>query len=125
MKRREPLSLDLTPLIDIIFIIIIFFLVTSTFKKENFLNLTLPKSKSTTKQINTKNITIQLTPKYLAYNNQKIDFIALQTRLEKIQNKSKPIILKVDKNTKYDRLVKLLDLLKLNELNNLIIATKQ
>ena len=34
MKRRESLSLDLTPVIDVVFIILIFLIVTSVFKKE-------------------------------------------------------------------------------------------
>ena len=34
MKRRESLGLDLTPVIDVIFILLIFFIVTSVFKKE-------------------------------------------------------------------------------------------
>jgi biopolymer transport protein ExbD len=34
MKRREHLGLDLTPIIDVVFILLIFFIVTSVFKKE-------------------------------------------------------------------------------------------
>jgi len=124
MKRREPLNLDLTPLIDIVFIIIVFFLVTSTFK-EKILNLTLPKSKSATiNDIKQKEVIIELNSKDIVYNKEKIDLVKLSNRLEKIKDKSKTIILKVDKNVKYQRLVSVLDLLKLNDLNNLAIVTK-
>ena len=34
MKRRESLGLDLTPVIDVVFILLIFFIVTSVFKKD-------------------------------------------------------------------------------------------
>ena len=34
MKRREPLNPDITPLIDVVFILLVFFIVTSTFKKD-------------------------------------------------------------------------------------------
>ena len=45
MKRRESLSLDLTPVIDVVFILLIFFIVTSVFKKEELaLMLDLPTS---------------------------------------------------------------------------------
>ena len=45
MKRRESLGLDLTPVIDVVFILLIFFIVTSVFKKEELaLMLDLPKS---------------------------------------------------------------------------------
>ena len=45
MKRREPLTPDLTPLIDVVFILLIFFIVSSVFKKEELaLMLSLPVS---------------------------------------------------------------------------------
>lgn len=34
MKRREQLGIDLTPIIDVVFILLIFFIVTSVFKKK-------------------------------------------------------------------------------------------
>ena len=34
MKRRESLGLDLTPVIDVVLFFLIFFIVTSVFKKE-------------------------------------------------------------------------------------------
>jgi len=124
MKRREPLTIDLTPLIDVVFIIIIFFLVTSTFK-EKILNLTLPKSKSATiNEIKQKKIIIELNSKDIVYNKQKLSLLDLAKKLQNVKDKSKIIILKVDKNVKYQRLVSILDLLKLNDLNNLAIVTK-
>ena len=43
--KREAISMDLTPLIDIVFLLLIFFLVTSSFKKEQLaLLLKLPKA---------------------------------------------------------------------------------
>ena len=35
-KRYEYLSPDLTPLIDVVFILLIFFIVTSSFKEDKF-----------------------------------------------------------------------------------------
>jgi len=47
MKRREHIAPDLTPLIDVVFLILIFFMVSSTFKKEELaLLLTLPMPKA-------------------------------------------------------------------------------
>ena len=38
MKRREPLGLDLTPIIDVVFILLLFFIVSSVFKKDELGN---------------------------------------------------------------------------------------
>ena len=126
MKRREPLGLDLTALIDVVFILIIFFIVSSTFKQEEkILNLNLPSSDGKTYEIETKQVNLELSSKDLAYNGSKISFLDLQKKLEIIEDKSKAIIVRVDKEVPYDRVVKLLNLLQLNELNNLALVTKE
>lgn len=44
-RRRAPeLSVDLTPLIDVVFLLLIFFMVTTTFVKEGRLSLELPEA---------------------------------------------------------------------------------
>ena len=41
---REELSINITPLIDEVFLLLIFFMITTTFNRENRLQLTLPKT---------------------------------------------------------------------------------
>lgn len=124
MKRREPLHLDLTPLIDVVFILIIFFIVSSSFKKEDFaLNLTLPQGVNSTKISTKEEIIIELIESDLSYNGEKIDFIALQEKLELIKNKENSILLKIDKNVPYQKVIELLDILQLNNLSNLSLLT--
>ena len=61
MKRRESLGLDLTPVIDVIFILLIFFIVTSVFKKEELaLILDLPTSSAKEMKIDDEQIFIEL-----------------------------------------------------------------
>ncbi len=43
-KRKESISLNLTPLIDVVFLLLIFFMVTTTFTKESRLTLELPQA---------------------------------------------------------------------------------
>lgn len=124
MKRREPLTLDLTPLIDVVFILIIFFIVSSSFKKENYaLNLTLPQGTHAAKVIEKDIVSIELNQNNLAYNGEKIDFIKLQEKLEKIKNKEDSITVKIDKSVPYQKVVELLDLLQFNNLSNLSLVT--
>jgi biopolymer transport protein ExbD len=124
MKRRETLGLDLTPLLDVVFILIIFFIVSSTFKtEEKFLNLTLPSSDGKLLEVESKQITIELDTKELAFNGLTIDFLTLQKKLEKIKDKSKAVIIRIDNQVSYDRVVQLLNILQLNDLNNLSLVT--
>ncbi|MCK5294055.1 MAG: biopolymer transporter ExbD [Arcobacteraceae bacterium] len=123
-KRREPLTLDLTPLIDVVFILIIFFIVTSSFKQERFaLNLTLPSATAKEINIEQKQLTIEVTKKDIAYMGKKIDFLELQKKLEVIKDNKLPVVVKIDEKVTYDRVINILDLLQLNNFNNLALVT--
>ncbi|MDD2698713.1 MAG: biopolymer transporter ExbD [Arcobacteraceae bacterium] len=126
MKRREPLTLDLTPLIDVVFILIIFFIVSSSFKKENFaLNLTLPQGAKSSTMVNKTMVSIELNQNNIAYNGEKIDFLKLQEKLEVIANKQEAITVKIDKSVPYQKVVELLDILQFNNLSNLSLVTEK
>jgi biopolymer transport protein ExbD len=126
MKRREKLNTDLTPLIDVIFILLIFFIVTSVFKKEELaLILDLPSSNAKESQQEQKDVTIELSEEKLAYKGKEVNINDLNLALKAIRDKNKPIILRIDKNVKYERVVKVLDLLQAHQLNNLALITKE
>ena len=44
--RREEVGVNLTPLIDVVFLLLIFFMVSTTFTRETQLQLDLPESAS-------------------------------------------------------------------------------
>lgn len=46
-NRKEEVGVNLTPLIDVVFLLLIFFMVTTTFTKETHLEIELPTSSST------------------------------------------------------------------------------
>ncbi|KGK43166.1 biopolymer transporter ExbD [Nitrincola sp. A-D6] len=45
-QRQEDLSINLTPLIDVVFLLLIFFMVTTTFTRETQLEVSLPEAAS-------------------------------------------------------------------------------
>ncbi len=126
MKRREPITPDLTPLIDIVFLILIFFLVSSTFKKEELsLALTLPITENLTQEIDKQDIAIELSKREIALHGKQISFKELDKSLGGFKDHTKPVNVRIDKEVTYDRIMKLFDLLKKHNLNNLALETKQ
>ncbi|RXJ94435.1 biopolymer transporter ExbD [Malaciobacter molluscorum] len=124
MKRRETLGADLTPIIDVVFILLIFFIVTSVFKKEQLaLMLDLPSSNAQEMEIQNKQIYIELSENKLAIKGNEVTFKSLEDELKKIKDNKKPIVVRIDKNVKYERVVKVLDLLQKLNLNNLALVT--
>ena len=125
VKKRELISMDLTPLIDVVFLLLIFFIVASEFKKnETILNLSLPNSASTQKVVEKKEIMIEISKDELAYNANKLSFEELKEKLSSLK-KDAPLTVKIDKEVKYERVIKLLDTLNSLNLNNLLLITKE
>jgi biopolymer transport protein ExbD len=124
--NREALSFELTPLIDVVFLLLIFFLVTSVFKKEELaLLLNLPKaSEGKSQQAQKKNITIELSAKGVALNGKEIKIEDLNSQLAPLA-KDELINLRVDSGVVYKRLVKVLDLLQKNKLENISLITNK
>jgi biopolymer transport protein ExbD len=123
-QRRESLSMDLTPLIDMVFLLLVFFLVTSTFKKDELaLLLKLPKTEEGAgSQKKIDQLTIELTDNEVAVNGNKSSIEDLPGIFEKTEKESL-VNLRVDGDVKYTRLVKVLDLLQANKLENISLIT--
>ena len=76
-SRREHLTPELTPLIDVVFLLLIFFMVSSVFKKEELaLLLSLPKTETGQSDVSSqqKFITIELSKTELALDGKIIEF---------------------------------------------------
>jgi biopolymer transport protein ExbD len=124
--KREAIAMDLTPLIDMVFLLLIFFLVTSSFKKEQLaLLLKLPKSEQgagTDKKMD--QLTIELSDNDLAVNGKKTTMEELPESFKTVK-KEALINLRVGGDVKYQRLVKVLDLLQINKLENISLITEK
>ena len=126
MKRRESLGLDLTPVIDVVFILLIFFIVTSVFKKEELaLMLDLPTSNAKEMEIQKEQVFIELRQDKLAIKGIEVSFESLEGNLKAIKDKEKPVIVRIDKKVEYQRVVKVLDLLQKYNLSNLALVTNE
>jgi biopolymer transport protein ExbD len=125
-KRRETLTADLTPLIDVVFLLLIFFLVTSVFRKDELaLLLKLPQAaqgKGDEKKL--KDLTIELSDTDVAVNGKKTTLEELPTFFKKVEEKSL-VNLRVDGGVRYDRLVKVLDTLREYKLDNISLITEK
>lgn len=125
-RSRQELTADITPLIDVVFLLLIFFMTSTVFKKtELALLLNLPKtSTGETEQADSKALIIEINKEQTAINGKKITDMDLDSHLSKVSDKKKPIDLRVDKDVKYSRLVKVLDILKKYDLSNLSLITE-
>lgn len=125
-RSRQEVNADITPLIDVVFLLLIFFMTSTVFKKtELALLLNLPKTESgESAASNSKALIIEVSKDKTAIDGKGLTMMDLENRLGSIKNKEMPIDLRVDKEVKYHRLVKILDLLKKFDLSNLSLITE-
>ena len=129
MKRRsrEFSSLDITPMVDVVFLLLIFFMVSTVFRKDEMaLLLELPKASSGESSKSAKKILlVELSENEIAYNGTKILMNEFQEKIKGIADKNKPVELRVDKSVRYEKLVEILDILKKYSLTNLSLITNR
>ena len=125
-SRRETLTPELTPLIDVVFLLLIFFMVSSVFKKEELaLLLYLPKTEQGKgEQQIKKYITIEISGEKVALEGKEVSVEILTEKLQGTDIKTL-INLRVDGDVKYQRLVKVLDVLQKHKLENVSLITER
>lgn len=110
----------MTPLIDCVFLLLVFFLVTSVFKQdESVLKLILPETQSEVKRDTPEGLYIELSETELAFNGQRGTPDELREKAATVQNKKSPVAIKIDKGTTYERIAVILDILQVQKLYNI------
>jgi biopolymer transport protein ExbD len=124
MKKREILTPDITPLIDVVFILLIFFIVSSVFKKDELaLVLNLPTSSAKEIELKQKELVIELNNKKLAIYGKETSLELLEEEIIRIEDKEKNIIFRIDKEVKYEKIIEVLGLLQKYQLFNISLIT--
>lgn len=124
MRKREILTPDITPLIDVVFILLIFFIVSSVFKKDELaLVLNLPTSSAKEIELKQKEIIIELNDEKLAIYGKETSLELLEIEIIKIDDKEKNIIFRIDKEVKYEKIIGVLGLLQKHQLFNISLIT--
>ena len=119
-KRTRRIRPDMTPLIDCVFLLLVFFLVTSVFKQdESVLKLILPETQTETKRDTPEGLYIELSETELAFNGQRGTPDELREKAATVQNKKSPVAIKIDKGTTYERIAIILDILQVQKLYNI------
>ncbi len=129
-KKRnsgKKLGLDITPLIDVIFLLLIFFMVSTTFITSPGIHVNLPEASVKAKNDKPKSLEVVITEKNRHFLNGKaISKKRLRAALATAQKKTgfKKLIIRADGKVKHEEVVFVMDTAKQVGLNKLSIATK-
>ncbi|MFT7243522.1 MAG: biopolymer transport protein ExbD [Candidatus Azotimanducaceae bacterium] len=88
-KQPEEGEVDLTPMLDVVFIMLIFFIVTATFVKEIGIDVTSPDKNQNVKDADKQSIVIQVTSRdRIMIRNRDIDKRAIRANIERLHAES-------------------------------------
>lgn len=87
--------------------------------------LDLPKSDAKAVEVDEEQIFIELNEDKIAIKGIEVNFLSLEENLKEIKDNKKPVIVRIDKKVRYERVVKVLDLLQKYNLNNLALITEE
>ena len=126
-NKDRALSIEITPLIDIVFLLVIFFVVTSKIETNQYLTLDLPKTKSfaSTVSNNTQNI-ILLDSGKLIVNDQEFSMTEIDLLIAGVNasfSKSEVVILSIESKAYHEWVIALMDGLQQLGFQNLQIKT--
>ncbi len=122
-NKRDP-NFSMSSLTDIIFLLLIFFMLTSTFVTPSALDLTLPSSSS--QVMANKGVSVQITRNMEYYvEGERVRLNQLQTSIEKAVKKEEnpTIILQADKATELEKVVGVMNIVKKMNLK-MVLATE-
>ncbi|MBT9138964.1 MAG: Biopolymer transport protein ExbD [Syntrophomonadaceae bacterium] len=125
-RKKIRMHLDIAPLIDIVFLLLIFFMLTAHFIVQPGIEITLPTAKAAEPR-EAEDIIISITKENEIFLNDKwIDISELKDSLEeKLELSSKKtVILKADEKTNLGLAVKIMDIAKQANAKELVISTK-
>jgi len=132
-EQNEPVDINLTPLIDVVFLLLIFFMVSTTFQKSAEIQIDLPEASGQPPE--TKEFVLEIgidsLGRYFINNRVLVDkkLATLKLAIQQTMtgdNKNHPhIIISSDKDASYQSVVTAMDAVNQLGLNKFSLTTKQ
>jgi len=111
-KNEEETDIDITPMLDVVFIMLIFFIVTASFVKESGIGLNKPKVQDNSEPSEVKPIIVEVDNlNQIRIQNRLVDPRAIKPTISRLKTESpdSAVIVKVDRKSKTKAVVEAVD----------------
>ena len=128
LKQNKSSEINVAPLIDVVFLLLIFFMLASEFTDFKTIDMTSPSETNTNIKNENKPIIVNLSPEgKIKVNNKIADLNNLNTTLKNIlkDDNAKKIIISTPEDTKINILVKTIDIIRNLGIDNIALLTKE
>ena len=125
-KIQDEEEVNLTPMLDVVFILLIFFIVTASFVKESGMDINRPDAAMAVRK-ERGNILVAITPSgQIWIDRRQVDVRAVRANIERLhaENPQGAVVIQADRESKNGLLVEVMDAAKLAGVENISIAAE-
>ena len=118
-------EIDLTPMLDVVFIMLIFFIVTATFVKEIGLDVNSPDKNQNIKDADKQSIVVQITNRdRIRIRGRDVDFRAVRANIERLhaENPEAPVVIQPHPDSTTETMIQVMDSARQAGVYNVSIA---
>jgi biopolymer transport protein ExbD len=126
-NNTDEAELDMTPMLDIVFIMLIFFIVTTSFVKESGITVNTPKSQTASRQ-ESANIFIAITREgEIWIDKRPVDVRAIRSVVARLhaENPAGSVVIQSDRDSATHTLVAVMDQVRLAGIEKIAIAASE
>ncbi len=132
MRRRhrteDEAEINITPMLDVVFIMLIFFIVTTSFVKESGIDVSRPSNKPNTTETKKKNIVLIIDERgEVQMRGRTIDLRAVRANIERehAENPEGTVVIVADSSAHTGILVEVMDQIKLAGVEAISVAAQR
>lgn len=125
-KARQQAEIDMTPMLDIVFIMLIFFIVTTSFVKESGIEVNPPQAQTSQQQDNTTIFVAINAEGDVWIDKRLIDIRSVRTVIARLhaENPEGAVVIQSDENARTKDLVSVMDQIRLAGIEKVAIAAQ-
>jgi biopolymer transport protein ExbD len=126
LRREDDTDLNLTPMLDVVFIMLIFFIVTASFVKESGIDVNRPDA-PTAERKQRGNILVAISARgEIWVDKRRVDARALRANIERLhaENPQGAVVILADKESKNGLLVQVMDAARAAGVSEISIAAR-
>lgn len=126
-RRRRPPVINIVPLVDVLTVLLFFFLVTMQFKQLSTLNITVPKIETAGENEIREQIVVALSPEGQIYlNDRELEKPAFEAAMKLAGELTPdlPVLLIADEDVPLKHVTEVMDICRTNQLNKVRLQSR-
>ncbi len=124
---EDEADIDITPMLDVVFIMLIFFIVTSTFIKESGIDVNRPQAATAVKKAKANILIAINADNEIWIDRRQVDIRSVRPNIERLhaENPQGSVVIQADKESKTETLIQVMDASRSAGVYNVSIAAQE